>query len=227
LQNLLLQYNGFVEPKSANRYNYPPAFHQKSVETLETALNTAPAYRAWRAFDPGPGTPVDQRYDAMPELTKQIIRDNSPTGLVPNHRDLEEGFRLGEIEYTFTSGTTGERVVNIWDQSWWDAAEAASWKLNAHLAHLDYPQREAKLASSLNVGISCEEDLPMEYRTVDHKLYLNEKINLIQWQPRHYERMARELKSFQPVILEANPSLLALLAYWAMDEGFDINYSSW
>ncbi|MCL2880103.1 MAG: hypothetical protein FWF29_07650, partial [Treponema sp.] len=74
----------------ANRYNYPPAFHQKSAETLETALNTAPAYRAWKAADSGAGTPVDERFDAMPELTKQIMRDNFPGGLVPNNRDVEE-----------------------------------------------------------------------------------------------------------------------------------------
>ena len=206
----------------ANRYNYPAAFHQKSASTLETALHTAPAYCAWKALDPGAGALVDQRYDAMPELTKRIIRDHFPAGLVPNHRDVDEGLRCGEIEYTHTSGTTDERVVNIWNQGWWDAAEAASWKLNAHLARLDYPQREAKLASSLNVGISCEEDLPMEYRSVGHRLYLNEKISIIQWQPRHYIRMARELESFQPVILEANPSLLARLAYWAMDEGLQM-----
>ena len=206
----------------ANRYNYPPEFYKKSTETLETALNTAPAYKEWNAFDPGAGTHIDQRYDAMPELTKQIIKDHFPAGLVPNHRNLEEGLRLGEVEYTFTSGTTGDRVVNIWDQSWWDTAEAASWKLNAHLARLDYPQREAKLASSLNVGISCEEDLPMEYRIAGSKLYLNEKISLIQWQNRHYERMARELKSFKPVILEANPSLLARLAWWAVDNGVEM-----
>ena len=203
----------------ANRYNYPPVYHQKSAETLETALNTVPAYLKWKAFDPGADKPVDQRYEAMPELIKQIIREHFPAGLMPNHRDLEEGFRLGEIEYTFTSGSTSERVVNIWNQGWWDAAEAASWKLNANLANLDYPQKEAKLASSLNVGICCEEDLPMEYRTVSRKLYLNEKISLIQWQPRHYERMARELEIFKPVILEANPSLLTRLAFWAMDKG--------
>ena len=204
------------------RYNYPDTFFKKSLDTLETALNTAPAYHSWKACDPGKEATVDQRYDAMPELTKQLIRDHFPAGLVPNHRDIEEGLKREEIEYTFTSGTTGERVVNIWDQSWWDAAEEASWKLNAALAHLAYPQKEAKLASSLNVGISCEEDLPMDYRTVGRKLYLNEKISLIQWQDRHYERMAKELMSFKPVILETNPSLLARLAYWAMDKGVEM-----
>ena len=206
----------------ANRYNYPAEFHKKSLEALETALNTAPAYMDWREIDPGNSTPPDVRYDSIPMLTKQMMREHFPGGLVPGHRSVEEGLLRDEIEYTFTSGTTGERVINIWDQAWWDRAEAASWKLNAHMADLDYPQREAKLASSLNVGISCEEDLPMESRIVGNKLYLNEKINLIQWQPRHYKRMVQELASFKPVILEANPSLLARLSYWAIDEGIEM-----
>jgi phenylacetate-coenzyme A ligase PaaK-like adenylate-forming protein len=206
----------------ADRFNYTEGFYKSSLDALETALNTAHAYDPWRELDPGSGADIDARYDAIPELTKRMIRDNFPTGLVPNHRDVEEGLLTEEVEYTFTSGTTGERVVNIWDQSWWDRAEAASWKLNANLARLGYPQREAKLASSLNVGISCEEDLPVESRTVGRKLYLNEKINLIQWMPRHYRRMAKELAEFRPVILEANPSLLARLAFWAMDEGVEL-----
>jgi len=62
----------------------------------------------------------------------------------------------------------------------------------------------------------------MENRILGHNLFLNEKINVMQWQPRHLERMARELKIFQPVILEANPSLLARLAWWAWDEGQEL-----
>jgi phenylacetate-coenzyme A ligase PaaK-like adenylate-forming protein len=34
--------------------------------------------------------------------------------------------------------------------------------------------------------------------------------------------MAQELTGFQPVILEANPSLLARLAYWALDNGVEM-----
>jgi phenylacetate-coenzyme A ligase PaaK-like adenylate-forming protein len=206
----------------ADRYNYPADYAKRSEAALETALGTAPLYESWRAADPGPGAAVDDRYDALPELTKNEMREHFPLGLIPNHRDLEEGLAREEIEYTFTSGTTGERVINIWDQNWWNASEASSWKLNAHTARLKYPQREAKLASSLNVGISCEEDLPMSSRLVGDKLYLNEKINLIQWQPRHYARMAQELRSFRPAVLEANPSLLARMAYWALDEGVEL-----
>ena len=203
----------------ADRYFYPAEYGEKSLEALETALGTAPVYKEWRKHDPGPGAPVDERFDALPELTKEAMREAFPDGLVPNGRSVAEGLEREEIEFTFTSGTTSERVVNIWDQIWWDASEAASWKLNAHLARLPYPQREAKLASALNVGISCEEDLPTSHRIMGRKLYLNEKISLLQWQRRHLERMAHELECYRPVILEANPSLLARLAWWAHDEG--------
>lgn len=201
----------------SDRYNYPQEFFDRSLDALHAALYTAPAYREWAAFDPGTAASLEAKYDALPELTKQIMRENFPAGLAPRTRSVDDGLLREEIEFTFTSGTTGERVVNIWDQDWWDRAEAASWKLNNATAALDYPQKEAKLASSLNVGISCEEDLPMESRILGNRLYLNEKINTIQWQPRHFERMARELKIFKPVILEANPSLLARLAFWAAD----------
>ena len=205
-----------------NRYHYSHEFLQRSKEALETALDTAPLYHEWRVFDPGPEAPLGTRFDALPELTKKAMREHFPQGLVPNGRSVEAGLASEEIEYTFTSGTTDEKVINLWNQDWWDRSEAASWKLNAYTARLSYPQREAKLASSLNVGINCEEDLPMDHRIVGRKLYLNEKTSLIQWQPRHFARMARELELFEPVVLEANPSLLARLAYWAADEGREL-----
>ena len=202
-----------------NRYFYSAEYREKSLDALETALGTVPLYQAWRKFDPGPEAALDVRYAFLPELTKEAMRNHFPQGLVPNHLRVEDGLARDEIEYTFTSGTTGDKVINLWNQKWWYASEQASWNLNANTARLDYPQREAKLASALNIGIHCEEDLPMDHRIMGRILYLNEKINVISWQPRHMERMARELDLFQPVILEANPSLLARLAYWALDNG--------
>lgn len=206
----------------ANRFHYPQTFLDKSLNTLETALDTAPLYRKWRAHDPGPAVPLDGRYDALPELTKQDMREHFPLGLVCNHLNVEEALARDEIEYTFTSGTTSEKVINLWYPKWWYGGEQASWKLNANTARLTYPQREAKLSSALNFGIHCEEDLPMDHRTLGRILYLNEKLNIVSWQKRHMERMARELAEYRPVILEANPSYLARLAYWAIDEGAEL-----
>ncbi len=206
----------------ADRYHYPAAFLDRSQATLTTALGSVPLYKHWRIFDPGSQAPLDVRYDALPELTKKAMREHFPQGLVANRLDVAAALARNEINYTFTSGTAEEKVINLWNQDWWDRAEAASWQLNAHTAHLEYPQREAKLASSLNVGIHCEEDLPMANRLLGRTLYLNEKISLIAWQSRHLRRMAEELRVFQPVILEANPSLLARLAFWAWDEGVEL-----
>jgi len=203
----------------ADRFNYPDGFQEKSAALLDMAFEHVPVYRKWKRFDPGARAPADERFDALPALAKADMRAHFPLGLAPDWKDLAEGLRNEEIEYTFTSGTTSDKVVNIWDQNWWNASEAASWKLNSHMAALAYPQKQAKLASSLNVGINCEEDLPMTHRLLGETLYLNEKTSVLQWQPRHLKRMADELNAYRPVILEANPSLLARLAYWALDNG--------
>jgi len=200
-----------------NRYHYSEEFLKKCGDRLDEALDTVPAYRKWKKYDPGRGASVDERYDAMPVLDKAMMRRSFPDGLLPASMDLKKALADNVVEYSFTSGTTSEKVINIFDVNWWRSGEKASWKLNANLAELSYPQKEAELASSLNVGVGCEEDLPMQYRTLGHVLYLNEKTNLIQWQPRHYERMIRELNEYRPVILEANPALLARLSMWALD----------
>jgi len=206
----------------SDRFNYPPDFQERCEAVLDMALEHVPLYRGWKRFDPGRGVPADARFDALPALTKADMRAAFPRGLMPDWKDLDEGLDRQEIEYTFTSGTTAEKVVNIWDQEWWGRGEAASWRLNGRMAALSYPQRQAKLASSLNVGVNCESDLPMSHRILGDTLYLNEKTTVLQWRPRHFKRMAAELNAYRPAILEANPSLLARLAYWAADNGAEI-----
>jgi len=206
----------------SDRFRYPAGYDEKCESVLKTALRHVPLYKAWAQFDPGPVASLDERFRSLPILTKADVRSGFPRGLVPDFKDLDAGLSSGEIEYTFTSGTTAEKVVNIWNQSWWDASEAASWKLNRCTASLTYPQKQAKLASSLNVGISCEEDLPMSHRILGHTLYLNEKMSILQWQPRHLKRMTEEMNTYEPVVLEANPSLLARLAWHVMDNDVKI-----
>jgi phenylacetate-coenzyme A ligase PaaK-like adenylate-forming protein len=71
---------------------------------------------------------------------------------------------------------------------------------------------EAILSNPINVGIISDEmDLPMEGRRLARFLYLNEKTDPVTWTPAIMERMIRELNSFQPAVLEANPSYLARL----------------
>jgi hypothetical protein len=98
----------------------------------------------------------------------------------------------------------------------------ASWQLNPALRKLSYPPKQATLASSLNVGISCEEDLPMDHRIMGNLLYLNEKSNIICWKDYHMERIAGEINEYRPAVLEANPSLLARCCWYWLDHGIEV-----
>jgi len=189
-------------------------YQDKSGAILEYALQNLDAYKAWRADDPGDGHSIDERYAAMPVLTKKEIREHFPEGFVPPERDIDKGLASGEIQFVQTSGSSDAfRVTNIWNQQWWDASEAASWELNAHASRLatgNHP--EAILVNARNVGIISDEvDLPFEKRRLGRFLYLNEKTDPAAWTPQLMDRMIQELGIFQPDLLEANPSFLAKL----------------
>jgi phenylacetate-CoA ligase len=195
------------------KVDFSPAYCASSLKTLETALEKVPMYRSWQALDPGPGHSIDERFAAMPALTKNDIRQNFPGGVLPEGLDLNRAVSAGEISLVETSGSTDDKVTNIWNQQWWDASEAASWKLNSRM----YPiatgyHREAILVNPRNVGIVSDEvDLSMEQRRLARFLYLNEKTDPTAWSSGHMDRMVQEINTFQPVILEVNPSYLARL----------------
>jgi phenylacetate-coenzyme A ligase PaaK-like adenylate-forming protein len=140
---------------------------------------------------------------------------------VPHDRDVQRGLASKEIDLVQTSGTISERVTNIWNQKWWDASERASWKLNSCASKImTGNHREAILASPLNVGyISNGRSLPMEKRRLARFLYLNEKTDPSSWTKKHMDRMIKELGTFKPEVLEANPSLLAKLCRYIMEFG--------
>ena len=194
-------------------------YYQQSLEALETALKKIPAYRSWRVYDPGPRYPVDTRYQAMPILTKKDIREHFPNGFVPPGLNIQSGLNSGEISFVETSGTTDDKVTNIWNQKWWDASERASWKLNSYASRLATGEHaEAILVNPLNVGIASDTiDLPLEKRRLARFLYLSERTSYSAWTNQHMDRMVRELAIFQPVILEANPSLLAKLCRYIIE----------
>ena len=202
--------------------DFSPEYNQKSLDILETSLKHLDAYRSWRAFDPGPAYSVDARYMALPALTKNDIRQHFPRGFVRPEMDIEAGLKSNEIAFVDTSGSSDAfRVTNIWNQQWWDASERASWQYNAHAQRIatgEHP--EAILANARNVGfISDAADLPLEKRLLARFLYLNEKTDPSQWSTKLMDRMLKELENFKPVVLEANPSLLAKLSRYAAAKG--------
>ena len=188
-------------------------YYNRSLNVLETALSQVAAYKSWQVYDPGREYPIDTRYAAMPILTKKDIRKHFPQGFFPSDRDIMGGLANGEIEFVRTSGTIDNTITNIWNQKWWDASEKASWKLHSYanrIATGNHP--EAILANPLNVGfVSDSLELPMGKRRLARFLYLNEKTDPSSWSSEHMDRMIKELAVFKPVVLEANPSLLAKL----------------
>ncbi len=202
-------------------WSYSQKHQQLSQQVLETALNQVPFYQNWKPFDPGAGFPVEQRYAAMPVLTKKDIREHFPQGMLPADLDLNQALKSKEINLVETSGTTDDTITNIWNQKWWDASEAGSWHLNAVMSQVTTGQfREAILVNPKNVGIKSDElDLPMGKRQLGRFLYLNEKTDPLAWSDHLMERMIEELNTFQPVVLEANPSYLARLCRYISAHG--------
>jgi phenylacetate-CoA ligase len=199
------------------KYTFTPEYYARSVNVLDTVLNQVPVYRSWKSFDPGANYPIEARYAAMPALTKKDIREHFPQGMLPASQDFGQAVSSGEIQLVDSSGTTDERITNIWNQSWWDASERASWTYNAHIQKIATGNhKEAILVNPKNVGvISDEMDLPMEKRQLGRFLFLNEKTDPLSWSPAYMDRMIGELNTFQPVVLEVNPSYLARLCRYA------------
>jgi len=164
---------------------------------------------------------MDARYAALPILAKADIRAHFPYGLVPRGFDLDAALARGEVSYVSTSGTADEALTNIWNQDWWNRSEQASWLLNAHAAGiLSGQHREAILASALSVGPPSEGiPIPRTNRTLGRFLFLNEYGKPAEWPEGHEDRIRTELEEYSPLVLEANPSLLARIAQWAWREG--------
>ncbi|HTP30157.1 MAG TPA: hypothetical protein VMK12_31435 [Anaeromyxobacteraceae bacterium] len=192
----------------------------RSTEALDHALGQVEAYRSWRAFDLGTKASVDERYRALPALTKRLMNLHSPAAFVSGGRSLEQALRDGQIELVTTSGTTDDRILNTWYQPWWDSSERSSFALNGHARRAATGEhREAILVSPLNVGVVSDHPLPLDRRRLGRFLYLNELVDPLAWPDPHYDRMLRELSLFKPAVLEANPSFLSRLCRYARRVG--------
>jgi phenylacetate-CoA ligase len=196
-------------------------YEHRCLETLETALGSTPMYESWKSFDPGERYGVDVRYHALPVLNKDDIRAHFPHGVIPRGLDLDDALARGEISFVHTSGTEDEALENIWNQPWWDASERASWELNSVSKKVATGvHREAILASALSVGPRSENGpIARERRMLGRFLFLNEFWTTAEWPEGHERRIIKELADYQPEVLEANPSLLARLAWFAWRAG--------
>jgi len=196
------------------------AYWERCAKALDLALEAVPFYAGWRGVDPGRGSPVWDRYAALPPLTKADIRAHFPKGFVPAGIDFERELAGGNVSTVSTSGSTADRVTLFWSQAWWNQSERDSWALNAHLRHVaDGAHREAVLASPRCVGpYRPGETLPVCERTLGRLLFLNQTVNPGRWSDDEMRCMLAELAVFRPAVLEADPFYLAVLAAFAKDK---------
>jgi hypothetical protein len=192
-------------------------YYKLSTAALETALHHVAAYKSWGAFDPGSSASIDERFRAMPLISKKDLREHTWRNFIPAEMDIDAALKAGTIELVQTSGTINEQILNVWNQPWWDAVEASSWRYNSCTAALELGKhREAILTSPMNTGILAENGLlALDVRSQGRFLYLNEKINPSLWDDQLILRILAELEIFQPVVLETNPSYLARVARFA------------
>lgn len=200
-----------ADPRSAQ---FAPAegwLDRLSRTTLETALTEVAGYVSWRPFDPGADFSVDERYAALPRLTKADLRQWFPSGYLRAGQDLERGLAEGQVVYAQTSGSTEDQVTLVFDPAWWEASERAAWQLNRHARRVtDGHHAEVVLASARCVGPGYrEQPRPVAERTLGRHLYLNEHLSPFAWTADDVRRMAAEWNAFAPVVAEADPAYLA------------------
>jgi len=182
--------------------------------TLQRALAEAPFYRSWKDKDPGSARPLDERFAALPVLTRRDVRAHVPDGFMWAAQRESRGLATGEAEIVTTSGTSGERLSVVWHQPWWDGSEREAARLHATLQEIwSAPHREAVLTTPVCGATACHVgDASMAERTLGTLLFLNQSDDPTAWDDGTAVRMAEELALFQPDVLEADPAYLGILA---------------
>jgi phenylacetate-CoA ligase len=180
--------------------------------TLERALAEAPFYHRWKDRDPGPARPLEERFAAMPVLTKRDVRSHVPDGFMWAEQRAGRGLLRGEAEIVTTSGTSGDRLSVVWHQPWWDRSEREASRIHATLDEVfAKPHREAVLTTRVCGSSACHAgNASMAERTLGTLLFLNQSNDPSAWDARTATRMADELEAFAPEVIEADPAYLAI-----------------
>ncbi len=199
-------------------------YSARCAAALEGALAAVPFYRRWRALDPGPARPAVERMAALPVLSRADLRAHVPHGFVRSGFSARDAFASGAIEIVTTSGTTADRASVVWHQPWWDRSLREAARVHPALeAVYGGAHREAVLTSPMCTGNLCHVgELPVAERTLGNLLFLNQELDPARWDAASVRRMADELASFRPDIIEADPAYLAVLARACIGSGIPL-----
>ncbi|WP_394821156.1 hypothetical protein [Pendulispora albinea] len=148
---------------------------------------------------------------SFPILERASLIGQFPGGWMTER--LSTASQRGEVEYATSSGTTGERVQIVRPSNWWvgehQRACRAVPRLRGFRVGVD---RSAVLTTmDCSAAVCFAENPRFADRVIGTTLYLNSAHDPNHWTRDDVTRILIELSEFQPKMLVADPTFLALL----------------
>ena len=128
-------------------------------------------------------------------------------------KDLEDAIGVESVEYTTTSGSSGERMQIVRPKQWWKGEYQRTYRTTALLKEFDSgADHKCILTTAVCSSAVCwRTDPTFEERIVGNTLYLNTSADPNEWREQDVQRIFAEIDNWQPLYLDADPQYLALL----------------
>lgn len=146
-----------------------------------------------------------------PILERKSIIENFPNNWLSE--SLKQKLKEDKIEYTTTSGSSGQRIKIVRKEKWWREEYLRTYPFIKGLENFSIEQgRKAILTTAICSNTACYLDFPsFEQRLIGKTLYLNFHKDPNYWSDSDVERIIHELNTYKPYYLDADPVYLSLL----------------
>jgi phenylacetate-CoA ligase len=163
------------------------------------------------------------RFQRLPLLAKQDMRNGFPHNFLPAGQSLEMLLEKKLVELEHTSGTSAERLPVIFGRGWWNAQEERALRLNRLVAGVldEHPgARRATVVPPACNGLTCPAVwMSRQQRTVGNTLFVNLARIPFLLHDRELARMAGEIAEWAPQFLDLDPVHGARLALYCERRG--------
>lgn len=153
---------------------------------------------------------IDTCVDPFPFLEKKDLIGGFPKNWMTHL--LKAAMDADEIEYTSTSGTSGERMHILRRRGWWHQEYARTYRHHSYLKHFNIgSDKKAILTTAVCSSSVCYLENPnFEQRILSNTLYLNTSADPTCWSVADLKRIVDEIDAWRPVYMDADPIYLAL-----------------
>lgn len=142
-------------------------------------------------------------------ISKRDMREGFPHNFLPPNPSLDDLLAAREIELEYTSGTSEERLPVVFGRNWWNEQEQRALRLNRFVAGVldEFPEaRRGTLTTPACNGQTCPTVWAARaHRTFGTTLYLNlARIPFVLTEA-DLDRMAAEVREWEPQFLDVDP----------------------